>query len=328
MHIPDGYLSPRTCIALYAGMASVWYLASRKLERTLKFKQMPLLSLGAAFTFVVMMFNIPIPGGSTGHIVGSSIVAIVLGPWAGVVAISLALTLQALFFGDGGLTTLGANCFNMAFLMSFTGYYAWRAVNIGGGGRTRNFIASAVAGYISVNVAALAVAFELGVQPALSHDALGRPLYAPYPLGVTMPAMMFSHLLFFGPVEAMGTALVVSYLYGAEKEVLKRPEGRGLKPLWAVLILLIVLTPLGLIATGTPWGEWGKGELRGLLGYVPEGMESLGEAWQGILPGYGIGGGGGSGVFGSAFGYILSAAVGSALVVFTVYMLGRFWHRR
>src|SRR3990170_1071269 len=131
MHIPDGYLSPATCVVFYAVMAPVWYYASKRAERELRLKQLPLLALGAAFTFVIMMFNIPIPGGSSGHMVGAVVVAIALGPWAGVVALSLTLTLQAFLFGDGGLTALAANAFNMAFVMSFSGYYVYRVISAG-----------------------------------------------------------------------------------------------------------------------------------------------------------------------------------------------------
>ncbi|MBI5810127.1 MAG: energy-coupling factor ABC transporter permease, partial [Deltaproteobacteria bacterium] len=148
MHIPDGYLSPKTCVLFYGAMAPVWYLASRKASMSLKVRQLPMLALGAAFTFLIMMFNIPIPGGSSGHMVGTVVVSIVLGPWAGVVALSIALALQAFLFADGGILALGANCFNMAFLMSFTGYYTYRALTIGKGGHVRRFAASVVAGYI------------------------------------------------------------------------------------------------------------------------------------------------------------------------------------
>src|SRR3989344_2286261 len=132
MHIPDGYLSPKTCGVLYAAMAPVWDLSARKVQKTLHAKQIPLLALSAAFTFVIMMFNIPIPGGTTGHMVGGVVVASVLGPWATVISLSLALTIQALLFGDGGITTLGANCFNMAFIMPFVGYYVYHVVGMAG----------------------------------------------------------------------------------------------------------------------------------------------------------------------------------------------------
>src|SRR3972149_2087520 len=142
MHIPDGYVSPATCGVFYAAMFPVWYYASKRAERELKLKQLPLLALGAAFTFVIMMFNIPIPGGSTGHMTGGAVVAIALGPWAAIVGLSLTLSLQAFFFGDGGLTTLGANCFNMAFLMCLSSYYIYRVIAFGEAGSARRLFAA------------------------------------------------------------------------------------------------------------------------------------------------------------------------------------------
>lgn len=322
MHIPDGYLSPKTSAVFFAVMLPVWYIASRRVEAALKLKELPLLALCAAFTFVIMMFNIPIPGGSSGHMIGSVIVAIVLGPWAGVIALSLAVILQAFLFGDGGVTAIGANSFNMAFVMSFGGYYVYRAVAFGEPGVVRRSAAAGVAAYIAVNLAALAVAIELGIQPMIASGLDGRPLYAPYPLSISIPAMMAPHLLFFGPVEALGTALVISYIHKTSGELLKTP---GLKPLWAFLALLIILAPLGLLASGTPWGEWGKGEIKDIVGYVPEGMERFGDLWNGILPGYAMPGF--ESRLGSTAFYIISALIGSLAVVFIIFLWGRIWRR-
>src|SRR5690349_10433919 len=128
MHIPDGYLSPSTCAAFYALSASAWWVALRKIKRLLNSRLIPLISVFAAFSFVIMMFNLPLPGGTTGHAVGMGIAAVVLGPWGSMLAISVALVIQALFFGDGGITTLGANCFNMAIAGSLVAYWVYRAL--------------------------------------------------------------------------------------------------------------------------------------------------------------------------------------------------------
>lgn len=322
MHIPDGYLSPKTCAVFFAGMLPVWYFASKRVESELKLKNLPLLALGAAFTFVIMMFNIPIPGGSSGHMVGSVVVAIALGPWAGVIALSLALVLQAFLFGDGGVLAIGANSFNMAFIMSFAGYYSYRALSFGVTGRARKIVAAGVAGYIAVNLAALAVGIELGIQPMISAGADGRPLYAPYPLSISIPAMMAPHALFLGPIEALGTALVVSYMEKTMGNDMART--RGSKPLWAALVVLAVLTPLGLLAVGTPWGEWGKVEILEMLGYVPSGMERYEGAWKGVLPDYGNESAEG---IGASFVYIISAAAGSLVAVLAIYLWGRRWRK-
>src|SRR5215475_13926602 len=128
MHIPDGYLSPATCAALYGGAAPFWYIALNRVKKALHTRLVPLLSLFAAFSFVVMMFNLPLPGGTTGHAVGVGIAVVVLGPWAAMLAISVALVIQALFFADGGITAIGANCFNMAVVGSLTAYAVYRVV--------------------------------------------------------------------------------------------------------------------------------------------------------------------------------------------------------
>ncbi|MBW7957519.1 MAG: cobalt transporter CbiM [Deltaproteobacteria bacterium] len=324
MHIPDGYLSPATCGVFYAAMAPVWYFASKRAEKALKLREMPIFALGAAFVFVIMMFNIPLPGGSSGHMVGGAVVAIALGPWAGIIAMSLALAIQAFLFGDGGLLTLAANCFNMAVVMSLSGYVIYRALAFGEPGSKRRFFAAAIAAYVAVNLAALAAAVELGIQPALATGPDGRPLYAPYPLSIAVPAMMLPHLVFFGPIEAIGTALVVNYVHGMERGLLHAGRKGSLKPLWIAMAVLAVLTPVGLIASGTPWGEWGKDELINLIGYVPAGMEKYGEIWKGFVPDYSLPRMSG---LPEPFVYMLSALLGSALLVAAVYAWGRLWRR-
>src|ERR1051326_7304094 len=153
MHIPDGYLSPETCAALYAAAAPFWYVAQRRVRRMLNTRVVPTLSLFSAFSFVIMMFNLPLPGGTTGHAVGVGIAAIVLGPWASVLCISIALLIQALFFGDGGITALGANCFNMAVVGSLIAYGVYRSIAAGSSiESTRRVIAAGIAGYIAINV--------------------------------------------------------------------------------------------------------------------------------------------------------------------------------
>src|SRR5271154_2288382 len=127
MHIPDGYLSPSTCVTLYAASAPFWYTSLQRVTRVLRTETIPLISVFAAFSFIVMMFNLPLPGGTTGHAVGVGIAAIVLGPWSAILAISVALVIQAIFFGDGGITAIGANCFNMAAAASLAAYAIYRA---------------------------------------------------------------------------------------------------------------------------------------------------------------------------------------------------------
>lgn len=229
MHIPDGYIGPATCGFFYAVMLPIWTFASRIVKNTLKARQVPLLAIGAAFSFVIMMFNVPIPGGSTGHAVGGVLVAILLGPWAACIAITVALVIQALLFGDGGITAIGANCFNMAFILPFVGYYAYRLISAGSlVGSNRRVIAAGVAAYLGINLAALCAGIEFGLQPLFHHTASGQALYCPYGLKVAVTAMLGEHLLIFGWVEAIVTALVVKYLQKQDSSLLETGEKASL----------------------------------------------------------------------------------------------------
>jgi cobalt/nickel transport system permease protein len=221
MHIPDGYLGPATYGTLYAVTVPFWAVASWKLNRTLKAKQAPFLAIGAAFSFVIMMFNIPIIGGTTGHATGATLIAILLGPWAALISVSVALIIQAVLFGDGGITAIGANCFNMAVAGVFAGYAVYRLIAGHAGVLSRKrWIAGAVAAYVSLNVSALLTSVQFGVQPLLERSADGQPLYSPFPLAIAVPAMVIEHLLVFGFIEAAVTALVIKYFQKNDPEML------------------------------------------------------------------------------------------------------------
>lgn len=223
MHIPDGYLGPATSGIMYAVMLPIWTISSRIVQKTLKTKQVPLLAIGAAFSFVIMMFNVPIPGGTTGHATGAVLTAIVLGPWSACIAVTVALVVQALLFGDGGITSIGANCFNMAFIEVFFGYYLYKLLS-GASSITssRRIIASGIAGYAALNLAALSTALMFGIQPLLYKTADGQTLYCPYGLNVAIPAMLGEHLLVFGWVEAIVTASVIKYLQKQDPRLLEQ----------------------------------------------------------------------------------------------------------
>jgi cobalt/nickel transport system permease protein len=212
MHIPDGYLGPTTYGSMFALMVPFWAMASRKLNKTLRARQAPYLALGASFSFVIMMFNIPVLGGTTGHATGATLIAILIGPWAALISVSVALIIQALLFGDGGITAIGANCFNMAVAGVFAGYGVYRLIAAHSGVLSkRRLIAGAVAAYVSLNISAMITAIQLGIQPMLEKSATGQPLYSPFPLSVAIPAMALEHLFLFGFVEAAVTALVIRY---------------------------------------------------------------------------------------------------------------------
>jgi cobalt/nickel transport system permease protein len=218
MHIPDGYLSPQTFIPMYGVSAVFWTVGLKKIKKDFPLKHIPYLSMAAAFSFLIMMFNVPIPGGTSGHAVGGAIIAILLGPWTAVVAVSIVLVIQALVFGDGGITAIGANSFNMAIVLPFVSYYTFKLLNGRARGGARLFVSSFLAGYIGLVTAAAFAGAEFGIQPLIAKAADGAPLYAPYPLSVALPAMVGGHALVFGVVEGLVTALLLEYFFKHEPE--------------------------------------------------------------------------------------------------------------
>ena len=211
MHIPDGYLSPQTYLPLYGVFAVAVTVAVRKVKKEVSARDIPYLGMAAAFSFIIMMFNLPIPGGTTGHAVGSAVIAILFGPWAAIVAVSVALIIQALIFGDGGITAIGANCFNMAIFMPFCAYCLFRLFSKNSARKTRVFFAAFISGYLSLVMAAILTGIEFGIQPMIASSSDGKALYCPYNLKIAVPAMAIEHILLFGIVEGLITAIIVRY---------------------------------------------------------------------------------------------------------------------
>jgi cobalt/nickel transport system permease protein len=211
MHIPDGYLSPQTYIPLFGLFVPVAAVAVKKVKKEVSARNIPYLGMAAAFSFIIMMFNLPIPGGTTGHAVGSAVIAILFGPWAATIAVSVALIIQALIFGDGGITAIGANCFNMAVFMPFTAYYIFKLFSNFLTKKIKIYFAAFISGYLSLVLTAILTATEFGIQPMIASTPDGKALYCPYDLSIAIPAMAIEHLLVFGIVEGIITAIIVSY---------------------------------------------------------------------------------------------------------------------
>lgn len=211
MHIPDGYLSPQTYVPLYGASVAFWSVALNKIKKELSVKHIPYLAMASAFSFLIMMFNVPIPGGTTGHAVGGGIIAILLGPWTAVIAVSVVLIIQAIVFGDGGITAIGANCFNMAVVLPFVSYWGFKLIRGNAVGGARLSLAAFLSGYVGLSIAAIVTGFEFGIQPMIASGPDGRPLYAPYPLSVALPAMALEHMLLFSIVEGVVTVLLFKY---------------------------------------------------------------------------------------------------------------------
>lgn len=335
MHIPDGYLSLQTSLPALGIMVPVWASAVKKMKKVLDNRQLPFISLCAAFSFVIMMFNVPL-GASSVHTVGAVFIAILLGPWAACISVSVALIIQAFVFGDGGVISLGVNCFNMAFAMPFTGYYIYRLIE----GKSellsrRSTVGIFTGGYAGINIAAFLTAVEVGIQPLLFKTAVGLPKYGFLPLSVSVPAIMTEHLFVAGPLEGVVTVSAIAYLLkfaphllgnvSMENKTASRSNSflSRYRYLITGLLVLVFLTPVGLIASGTAWGEWGMEQVREMAGFVPEGMKNLSGMWESVMPDYSIPGVG-NGFLGSAAGYVISAVAGVILIILVMLLTGRF----
>lgn len=329
MHIPDSALSPSISLTAAVAMLPVWATASRRLRDTLSTRQTPLLAVSAAFCFTIMMFNVPAPGGTTVHPIGGGLMAVLLGPWAAVIGMTVALAVQALFFGDGGVLALGANCFVMAFALPLSAYAVYRLAVGKQPSTARSAFSAALGAYAGLNIAALVAAVILGIQPALAHDLHGHALYFPFDLRVTIPAILLAHLTIAGAAEAAITATAITWLLrsGIPLHAASLPPNASRvswrwRRVWAGMLLAVALSPLGLLATGEAWGEWGAAETSKRVGYTPQRMAAAEEhGWKGfnLLPDYLSDRGAG--------GYLFAALAGALLVSVSTLVAVRFRRR-
>jgi cobalt/nickel transport system permease protein len=331
MHIPDGYLSPETCAVGGAAMIPIFYTAGKRVRRTVKSRYVPLMAIGAAYSFLVMMLNVPIPDGTTAHAVGAVLIAVILGPEAAIICVSTALAIQALFFGDGGVLSYGVNTFNMGFVMTSVGYFLvykplTRNVSLTA---PRRAFAAALGGYVGLCAAAFCAAVELGVQPDLFTSANGAPLYAPYHLSATIPAMLLAHLTLAGGVEFALTLGVILYLQKAnlpimrinhdavpetDADVVKLPS--RVKWWWGLgpIVAMAIVTPLGLLYNSGAYGEDNPKAPEFLaknhLSAIPSGLNHYAGFWHhALFNGYDF-----SHDKHPAVGYIVSALFGAAVI--------------
>lgn len=326
MHIPDGYLSPVTCAGTYAIMTPIWIYSARRVSKLLDERKIPFLALSATFSFVIMMFNIPIPGGTTGHAVGGTLIAILLGPYSALLSISLALLVQALLFGDGGITSFAANCLVMAAIMPFAGYSLYNIITSKNNSTRTKLVASFFSAYFSINLAAFTVALLLGIQPLFFTDEKGTPLYCPFPLKITIPAMMGEHLLLFGFIEGLATVIVLRYIFKLEGKPLFDFNPQISKKLSILILALCLLSPIGIILpnlfkAGGAWGEWGSDEIKDLVGFIPIGLSKFESLWKSPFPDYNFPFFGVNGVFWESLFYIFSAFIGILILSGCFYVL-------
>ncbi len=201
MHVPDGFLSPQLTLPAYAVSAPLWAWAARRHFGRSATESLPVMGTLTALAFVIQTIMIPVPGGTSTHLVGVTLLALLYHPLVAFVCESLVLVVQALFFGAGGITVLGVNALAMGLLGPLAGWLCWKALR-----RVSERGAVFVAAYASMQVATLAVAGALGLQHALSAR------YFPMPLAVVLPAMMLPSLTAAGLAEGAYTVFTLSLL--------------------------------------------------------------------------------------------------------------------
>ena len=207
MHIPDGYLSPVTYISSYIVSIPLLAYGFKRLKERLNEKTFPLISTLTALSFLIMMINIPIPAGTSGHAVGTAILSIIFDPWIAYISISLVLLIQALVFGDGGITAWAVNSLAMGFVAGWTGFLVYKLLN-----RFNKTFALFLAGWSSAVASAFVIAVVLGIQPYIASTPDGKPLFFPFGLDITIPAIVGSHMLYFGVIEGIFTVLTIKFL--------------------------------------------------------------------------------------------------------------------
>ncbi|MBS1187150.1 MAG: cbiM [Burkholderiaceae bacterium] len=205
MHIPDGFLSPQTYLPAYAIAAGGWAWAAKGLKAQLNETTVPRLAVLTALAYALGIIMVPIPGGTSGHALGVAILALVFGLRAAFIAYSIVLVLQALLFGAGGITALAVNALAMG-LIGAAGAIGVRKLLA----RVNETFAVATAAWVSVMLPGIIVALILGIQPLIAHNADGSPLFFPFGLSITMPAVLIPHCV-IGFGEAVLTVLVWRY---------------------------------------------------------------------------------------------------------------------
>jgi cobalt/nickel transport system permease protein len=216
MHIPDGFLDTATSVGAWVVSAGGVAYAVRRVSKELQERQVPLIGVTAAFIFAAQMINFPVAGGTSGHLLGGALAAILLGPWAGMLVLTSVLTVQALLFQDGGLLALGANILNMAIIGVLVGWVVYRGLGrLLHKGRSEMAITGFAAAWTSVVVAALVAALELTISGVFSAS-------------VAFTAMGSVHAL-IGLGEGLITAAVLSFLGVTRPDLLElgraAPEG-------------------------------------------------------------------------------------------------------
>ena len=306
MHIPDGFLSTPVAIAGWVVAAVLIGFGLRSARKQLGERQIPLMGILAAFIFAGQMINFPVAGGTSGHLLGGALAAIIIGPWAAALIMTSVIAVQALLFQDGGLLALGWNITNMGILTAFTGYFVTRGLmRLFGNRRAGRFVGGFVGGWVSVMVGAIATAVELGVSGAA-------------PLGITLGAMSFWHAL-IGVGEGLITVAALAFIQSTRPDLIageEAPARAGARWVWVGLLMALGMALLAPLASSSPDGlEFVAGE----QGFLGRAMEPL----YNILPDYTV-----PFIQNETVALIIAGVIGALIVFGIAWGVGRLTRRR
>ncbi|MCX7760383.1 MAG: energy-coupling factor ABC transporter permease [Hydrogenothermaceae bacterium] len=207
MHIPDGFIAPQVYIPMYIVDIGLIAYGFNKLKDNLGRERFATLSVLSALSFVLMSITFPLPGGTSVHITGITILSVLLGYWVSFVCVSIVLFIQAAIFGEGGITSFPVNSIGIAFIGSIASYYTFNILK-----RFLNqYMALFISGWLSLNLSALFIGFTLGLQPIIAHDTAGKPLFFPFGFSIAVPAVVIPHL-FAGIIEGIYTVFIYKVL--------------------------------------------------------------------------------------------------------------------
>ncbi len=305
MHIPDGFLSTLVSVVFWVISIIAVAYALRRVDKDFGERQVPLMGVLAAAIFAGQMLNFSVTGGTSGHLLGAALAAILLGPWAAVIVLTSVVSLQALIFQDGGLLALGANLFNMAVVGVTVSYFVYTSIRKLARGKAWGvFVGGGAAAWLSIVIASLAAALEL----ALSGTS---------PANISIPAMGGIHML-IGIGEGLITIGTLAFLYAARRDLFRTGETapKGGAAVWTfglgIALALAVLSPL---ASAHPDGlEWVAGQ----LGFLETARAPL----YRLIPDYAF-----PGISNSALATIVAGILGT-LLVFGVALGAAYWRKR
>jgi cobalt/nickel transport system permease protein len=213
LHSPDGFLSFPVALVMWVVAGAAIAVAVRKTNETFDERMVPLMGVMAAFIFSAQMFNFPVAGGTSGHLLGGVLAAVLLGPWAGTLVMACVIAVQALVLQDGGLLVMGANIVNMGVIGTLGGYAVYRALCPVFGGEERGRLpAAGIAAFLAVVAGAAAMAFELAISGYTS-------------LAIALPAMVGVHAL-IGIGEALITVAALAFIQVTRADLFQLRDAR------------------------------------------------------------------------------------------------------